>query len=81
MICVVCARGGVAAMVACWIDAVAVCACVLCVRLRLRLRLRAVAGLPHTSWPVKQAGQPHPTLSDSVVLAPRRRTAVAPRGK
>ena len=30
-------------------------------------------GLPHTSWPVKQAGQPHPTLSDSVVLEPRRR--------
>ena len=77
MICVVCARGGVAAMVACWIDAVAVCACVFCVR----VRVRAVAGLPHTSWPVKQAGQPHPTLSDSVVLAPRRRTAVAPRGK
>lgn len=38
-------------------------------------------GLPHTSWPIKQAGQPHPTLSNSVVLAPRRRTAVAPRGR
>merc|ERR1719272_1057376 len=38
-------------------------------------------GLPHTSWPVKQAGQPHSTLSDSVVLAPRRRTAITQRGR